>query len=231
MQSSQNTQKPAGQNVCESCYFLKVTEGVQPPTIQKLMQCHSLRAYRPGQCVQSQDAKSPFIYCLASGRVDMNHADRTGRNYLIHSFIDSGTFPLTSLFDEKEIEFSLTAKAPSIICRFPMKAFLDALKGDSILAVRVLQRFVIHQSRARYRLISLLGKNASIKVGSILFNNMSGDTNTCTLTRTEIAEWTNLAPETVIRTLTQMEKKGLIKKTRRGIHIPDPDQLRYFLGH
>lgn len=161
------------------------------------------------------------IYCVAEGKINTIERNLEGKENLVASFTPSQIFPLSHVAMDHSTDFEFVAEGKARLCLFPVKTVRELLPLDPNLSMMFL-RSSCQRSLDNYeRILILQSKSASEKVLRTL-HQFKDDTGLCRVTRKEISLWCNLTVETVIRTLTSLEKKKRIRKGPEGIQIMPP---------
>jgi CRP-like cAMP-binding protein len=221
----QNSKSPA----CENCFFLRDNPHLSPGTVQKLRALRTQREYQPKQAVLSQGAVPTSICCLANGAVSAQVLDNKGAPHLLFSFRGRGIFPLFAFFSRSPSQCEFIANRKTTICQFPIRAFDELMQKDSGLTRKLFETCSTQGSMISSRILSLLGKSAAKKVASVVFQSRD-ESGLCQLSRKEIAQWTNVAPETVIRALSALERQKLIRRQPKGIEVTNAEEMQRYLG-
>lgn len=203
---------------CHNCFLKKANAHLLESTKAALLKNRTSRAVGQDRCILSQGSIPAYLYCVGGGKINAVEMDLNGNSSLIFSFTNDVLFPLFSLFNENPTKYEYTTAEPSRLCQFPIKVIKELLVRDMDLAKLLLESACRQGLEAYERINILQGKTASEKVLRAL-NQFKNTENICKISRKEIALWTNLTVETVIRTLTSLEKKQQIKKTAKGVLI------------
>lgn len=203
---------------CSDCFLDKKSSELSPATKVTLLNSRTTRCVGPGSCVLSQGSIAASFYCISQGQINGMESDVHGRSFLVFSLIRRGVFPLLALFSKAPSKFEFVSPGNTTLCQFPINTVQDLLSSDTGLSQIFLQRACSQGVDTYRRLAILQAKGTSEKVLQAV-NQFKDEQNICSLSRQEIATWTNLSIETVIRTLTSLEKKKRIKKLHRKIVV------------
>ncbi len=116
------------------------------------------------------------------------------------------------------------------LARTQLTELLSKHPEISLNFIRLLNREL---NRARNQVRDLGVKDARERVASLLLSlapSKDAKTFSLALTRTEIAEMVGVAPETLIRILSEFKKKKLIQARGREIAILNPAKLSTLAG-
>ncbi|MHB0995927.1 MAG: Crp/Fnr family transcriptional regulator [Elusimicrobiales bacterium] len=174
------------------------------------------------ECQQPQG-----IYTVCKGRAKVYSTDARGQQMINWIRHPGDTFGHIALFSEKEYICNARTMGETIL------SFVDTKKLEEFMnrhpkVYTIFLRKIANEMRAmQYKVKDTAYKPARSKVAKALINAVSYKTkNTANpaihgLKRTEIAEITGLALETVVRTLADLEKRSIIKREIKSIKILD----------
>lgn len=203
---------------CNDCFLKKESAVLSPVSKATLLQARAQRNIGPGSCILSQGSISTSVYCISEGQINALENDVHGRSYLIFTLHKQGLFPLQALFTKTPTKFEFVSPGNTTLCQFPIQTVQELIDHDAALSKLILQRACRQGVDTYKRMAILQAKGTSEKILQTLIQ-FKDENNICNLTRQEIATWTNLTIETVIRTLSSLEKKKRIKKQQRQIVI------------
>jgi CRP-like cAMP-binding protein len=203
---------------CQNCFLLNRKLKLKDSTSIALLKAKSVHHVNQSSCVISQGCLPMSIYCVAEGKINTIERDLEGREHLVSSFTANHLFPLTSAISDAPTTHEYVAEGKSRLCSFPVKTVRELLSADSNLALLLLQSACQRGLDTYERVVILQSKSAVERVLRTLEHFKDAD-GLCRLTRKEISVWTNLTVETVIRTLTSLEKKRRVRKSPQGVEV------------
>ncbi|WP_413580778.1 Crp/Fnr family transcriptional regulator [Bdellovibrio sp. HCB288] len=203
---------------CENCFLLDKKLKIKDTTVISLLKDKSVQHIQSKGCILSQGCLPMNIYCVAEGKINTIERDIEGREHLVSTFTPSNLFPLTNVITDHPTNFEYVSEGKTRLCSFPVKTVRDLLSVDPQLSILFLKNACSKGLNSYERIVTLQSKSASDKVLRTVEQFMNED-GYCHLTRKEISLWANLTIETVIRTLTALEKKKQVKKSSKGIQI------------
>ena len=215
--------------ICNNCVLLRKPGPFSEMTVNEMANSRKIRAYKKGHCLLSQGGNPDAYFCIASGKVSAVHFDSRGSARLLMHLHPQESFPSIITLDNLPLPAAFLAKTPVSLCQFPAALIQRLLEEDREFHRFHLRAFANRFRRLTERTIGLLGSNAGQLVAAAIYHLRSGAL-VSGATRQELSEWTNLAPETVSRTLSQLEKRKLISRGETGIRIQNLAQFQAFLG-
>ncbi len=172
------------------------------------------------------------VYTIRTGGVKTSSALPDGREQILGI---SGPGDLLGFEALYENAYGYTAEAVTEVevcglARTQLTELLSKHPEISLNFIRLLNREL---NRARNQVRDLGVKDARERVASLLLSlapSKDAKTFSLALTRTEIAEMVGVAPETLIRILSEFKKKKLIQARGREIAILNPAKLSTLAG-
>lgn len=189
--------------------------------------------YEAGQTVFYEGHPCLGMYLLCSGRVKLTRSSARGQRQIVR-IAEGGELLEKHVFQDRAMhEVTCETLVPCHVCFIDRQAYLDLLRRNSELAVRLIrllsselgvrmdQRDLFAFRTGRERLAALL-----LELGN-RFGSKSGKGTLVgiTLKREELADMAGIAVETAIRLLSAFRKEGLISLERRSITLVKPDRL------
>ncbi|MEP7254445.1 MAG: Crp/Fnr family transcriptional regulator [Ferruginibacter sp.] len=176
------------------------------------------------EIIFNEGAQSSFYYQLVEGRVRWVNINEEGKEF-IQTIIEPGEcFGEFPLFDDEPFAASAIADEDSVIIRLHRSTFHQLLKDNpdlhfafsKLLTQRLRFKFLILKELARH--------NPENSISTLLQYFKQTKKNICTkcnkinLTRQQIADMTGLRVETVIRTIRNLQTKGLLKINKGKVY-------------
>ncbi|WP_413586808.1 Crp/Fnr family transcriptional regulator [Bdellovibrio sp. HCB274] len=211
MMHSQNKQ-------CQNCFLLDKKLMLKDSTAATLLKSKSVQNVNAHGCIISQGCLPLNIYCVAEGKINTIERDLEGRENLVSTFTATNLFPLTNIVSDLPTDYEFIAEGKARLCCFPVKTVRELLTADPQLSILFLKNACSRGLDSYERIVILQSKSAADKVLRTVEQFLDDD-GYCRLTRKEISLWANLTIETVIRTLTSLEKKKRVKKSPLGIQL------------
>ena len=135
---------------------------------------------------------------------------------------------------------TLTAEAmeDSVVCFVKREYFVEFLKQNSEVAVKMIGQLSKELMRAEEKIEALSVMDAKRRVADLLLRlakqygreNAEGILIEISLTREEMAEMVGTTQETVIRILSGFRKEGLIKDFEKQILVMNEERLKRITG-
>jgi len=184
--------------------------------------------------IKQGDKIKSFKY-LKEGLIKLHRVDDAGNNQIISFGTPMDFVSIHNIFAEDTYSYSVTALETSTVCIFSIDIIKELIKTNGKFA----EILISTKSRASNRILSnsldLISKSMYGKVASVIlffhkkiYFTMGFD---LPISRKEIAEYTGLSIETVIRVISEFRRDGLIKVYGKRIEIIDKDGLVSIYKH
>ena len=167
------------------------------------------------------------VYTVCKGRAKVFSTDAKGQQLINWIRHPGDTFGHIALFAEDQYFCNSEAMGDTILS-FVDKKNLETFLDKHPQTYKIFLRKIAKELHSlQLKLNDTAYKPARSKVARALINAISYKSKNTTnpaihgLKRTEIAEITGLALETVVRTLAEMEKRSIIKRETKSIKILD----------
>ncbi len=141
-----------------------------------------------------------------------------GNNLTLRMVGPGGAIGYRSLFADEPYKATAVAVEDSQLCFIPKNLLFDILRKHPEVTLNILCHVSKDLGQAETKWVDQIEKGAAGRVAEALLF-LSDHFDHDHWTRKEIAQWAGTTTETVIRTLAQFEKMGLIDQLDRHIHI------------
>ena len=180
--------------------------------------------YKRGQFVFYAGNFPSGLYCVSSGVVKLETEGAGGNGHILRVVKGGGVLGYRSLFADEPYEAAAVVHEEASICLIPKPAVTELLAAYPDVGMKLLSVVSKELKAAEGRLCGQTDKNASERVAeAVVFLREKFPTQVWT--RKEIAEWAGTTPETVMRTLSDFEERGLIEQVGRKINIINKQAL------
>lgn len=182
-------------------------------------------SFKRDQVIFYADNEPLGLFFVQSGLVKLEKVTEDGAAHTLRIMGPGGILGYRSLFSEETYHATAIAVDQVELCFIPKAEILSVFKDHPEIALKLLSHVSKDLRIAEERWMDQMDKEASERVAeAVLF--LQEHFHSQTWTRREIAEWAGTTPETVMRTLAQFEKEGLIQQNGRQINILNKDVLR-----
>jgi len=194
------------------------------------------RRLSAGQTLFERGGPARHFYSLRGGQIKLFRLSRDGQEKVMGVVLPGQTFAEGVMFmGEPRYPVSAQALRDSEVIAFSAEGFLDVLAQSFPACRRLLGRMVERTRRHLDEIEALTLQNARLRMVGYLLRLVPREAHGgCTVTlptrKTLIASQLSVQPETLSRTLRELEGDGLIRVAQQEVRIPDVDALRAALG-
>lgn len=130
--------------------------GLSPEQREALLEAAVFRAVRPGEIVlrEGQELEG-LLYFLVSGEFQVSKLASNGKETILRVIGPTEAFGLAALFDESAAPATLTSMREGGLMRVPLGAFLEILRRDFDLTLRIL-KLLSQRLREAYQQVHLV---------------------------------------------------------------------------
>ena len=189
--------------------------------------------YQPRQALYYEGNRNYGVYCINSGRVKLYKSGRSGRQQIIHVAKAGEVLGIASLLANEPCNTTAETLEETRVCFIEKTIFLASLKMDFRLVENSLSHLGKEVVTTLNRLESAVQKPVKQRVAEVILsyikeNSPERDGSVAlNLSRVEMAEMADTAPETFIRSIRELESKKYIKmdSKRKRIKVLEPELL------
>ena len=183
--------------------------------------------FAPCETVFPEEEMATSFYTLLAGVIRFYKLLPDGRRQIVGFALPGDFFGMTA---SGRNNFSAEAIDSVVVCRFSRASFLRFADDKPNLLRRINELAILELSQAWDHMVLLGRRSAEEKVATFMIswrNRLSRQSRPLTtlplpMGRQDIADYLGLTIETVSRTLTKLERDGLIEIVPGGVYLPDP---------
>lgn len=211
----------------EDCFLCK---NILPDWLEMLRERRDVFSYKKGEVIFEEGTQVRGIYFIIEGKVkvDMSMGDR---KYIVRLATNGQILGHRGFGKDDIYPISAVALEPTSVCFISSEFFKTLLKTNSTLLYK-LNFFYAEELMAtekRMKHLVYMPVKARIAESLLIMAQVFGLDHSkklnFTLTRKEIAEMAGTTYESVIRTIAEFVKDGLIETVDKEIRILDVDKL------
>lgn len=214
---------PSTVNVEETEWFALLTEN-QKETL--LSSCGRIN-YSEGETIVKQGFAASHILFLEKGIIKLNVENKS--KVTTFKIMKGGNFiGLMCSFVNKKLDFSALSVTDSSVFLFDRDIFEKIIKENGDFAVYIVKLISELTNAVVHNLIKLTHKNVNGAIATILLDLYSLynlDSFNLPFNREEMANALGYSKESVINTLSEFNKDGILKISGKKINIIDIDKL------
>lgn len=180
--------------------------------------------FKAGQTIFYEGNAPIGLYVIQTGLVKLQSTSVDGDTNTLRLLNTGQALGYRSLFADETYRASAICVEDTTLCFIPKNILSDIVKNYPQVAINLLQQLAKDLRTAEDKWVTQVNKGAPERVAeAILF--LDEHFHDQPWTRREIAQWAGTTPETVMRSLSQFEKDGLISSEGRAYKILDRDKL------
>ncbi|MBT5307771.1 MAG: Crp/Fnr family transcriptional regulator [Rhodospirillaceae bacterium] len=188
----------------------------------------------PGEIIYQQGDQSEGVYCIQSGLVGIRQLDADGKETLLRLCNPGETIGYRALLSNSEHSHYAEILAPSHICFIERRIVTDLLSHNPVIGERFLVRSLNELNEAEENLV----RSRNLKVRTrllhclmVLFdqygdgNDQKGYVLKIPVSRKDLASLITVTPESVSRTINNLEEDNLVHFEGRNAHFMNIDAI------
>lgn len=197
-----------------------------PEVLQILDKAKVVCKFKAGQYIFYSGNDALGLFSVSKGLVKLEVSAPTGASHTLRLVGPAGVLGYRSLFSNEPYHASAIAVEDTELCFLPKADIMTIFKTHPEIMMKLLGHLSKDLRTAEEKWMGQMDKGASERVAEAIIFLQENFVHQ-SWTRREIAQWAGTTPETVMRTLAQFEKEGLIDQSDgRNIHITNFDALK-----
>ena len=196
-----------------------------PAISEKISKFKAHCNYKSGEAIFRTGDLPLGLFSIRKGVVKLESLNEDGAAHTLRLVGAGGILGYRSFFQGESYKKSAIAVEDTEICFLPGNEALNLFSSHSELGIKMINQLSNDLQNAETKWVDQIDKGAPARVAdALLFLNerFSGSS----WTRKEIAEWAGTTTETVIRSLAQFEKEGIISQNYKNFNILSESRLR-----
>lgn len=204
---------------CETCPSKDQSVLCADPTAVELIDKVKVTCqFTKGQNIFLTGASPLGLFSIQSGLIKLETISENGASHTLRLHGPGDILGYRALFSNEVYKASAIAMEDAVICFIPKNEVFCLFNSHPNLMLNLIQYLSKDLGHAENKWVDQMDKAALARVAeAILF--LSDQFDHSHWTRKEIADWAGTTSETVIRTLSQLEKDELIQLNGRQIKI------------
>ena len=214
----------------------KILQGLVKAAARKGSPFLTEHLYKPGQDVFYAGTEPFGVHYIHSGAVKLFKSGKAGRQHSTYLGGRGDLFGYRSLLAGELYKVTAECLVEARIAFIEKGFFLDHLRKDKLLCHLLLRSLSVELGEVEDRLVGAVQVRAEQRVARVLCFLMDhygvradGFLN-LEMSRTDMSELCDTAPETLMRYLGYLEGQKLIHREKKNIKILDPKALRREAG-
>jgi len=218
-------------NSCENCMVSwKNFKNLSKSEIRLINDNRYEATFKPGEVILKQGSPATSAVFLAKGMAKIYIEGLDGRNFILGIASPSRLIIGPGVHINSRHSYSVSALTVVQACFITFEIINLLIKQNSAFASGMIEDLSIKSYALHNKLVSLTQKKMPGRLAeAILFfadEVYKADVFDMILSRQELGELTNMAKESVVRILKELETSGLIKSDCSKIQILDREKLK-----
>lgn len=186
-------------------------------------------AFKPGEIIVKQGSPATNALFLFSGMAKNYIEGASGRNFLMSILLPGRLIIGPGAYVNSRHTYSVAAITAVQACFISFEIFKSLVKVNGDFAESLLEDISEKALRSHIRMVNLAQKKMPGRLAEVLIYFAEAifhsDEFDMILSRQELGEMTNMAKESVVRILKEMEVSGILSVTASQIKILDKERL------
>lgn len=231
------TDIPSAPASCLDCKNRAHTEwsALSDPELGRLEKNRSCRMFEAGESIFFEGDACDGVFCVEAGLVGMRKGDSDGNSVLLRLATPGDTLGYRAFLAGENHHTSAEALATTRLCFIPRTGLRQLLADNPDLGLRFLKHAASDLDDTELKLLQSAAQTARARLAHVLLvlreqmrvpsDDDGGVTFTLPISRQDLASMIRSRPETLSRTIRQMEDDGAARFDGREVHIPSLDTL------
>ncbi len=210
-------------------------KGLPEPVVERATAHIVSRTHPPNQVILLENDWGSSVYFLLEGWVKIRTYNLDGKEVTLNILGHGELFGEMAALDEVPRSTDVITLAPTTIGNMPAQDFVHLMQTEPLAGIRLAQ-LMGRRLRQVNRRLRLRESDSTSRVADILLflaegqgKQSSAGVEIPNLPHRELSSLSGLARETVTRVLSKLEKKGLIRRERDVLLIPELHALERLL--
>ncbi len=183
-------------------------------------------SFKPNEFIFWDGDAPDWFYMVAEGKVKVVKHSSLGKEFIIAFFGPGEMLGEVAVFEDKPYPASAQAVAETKVVGIKRKDFLSFLANRPQVTLRIINVLGGRLRDAQGRLRDFAGERVEQRLASVLLMLSAKLGLTLPFTRQEIADMVGTTTETVIRVMSHLKDRGIIRSVRGKVIILDEEKLR-----
>jgi CRP-like cAMP-binding protein len=185
------------------------------------------RQLKRGEFLFQEEESCEYFYVLGEGKIRTSLISSLGKELTLISYLSEGAIlGPTSIFRDRPPSGSMQAVVPSQVLGFKKNEFIPFILAHPVIMLEILKILAARVSELNRRLRDVAGERVEQRLFRVMLNLSRRLGPSFTITRHELADMVGATTETIIRTLSSLQKEKIISSVRGRITIIDEARLR-----
>ncbi len=198
--------------------------------LRKIFEDYELTEYEKGESIYEQGKQSNFFYLIKSGVVKAHRIDSQGKELITELYKEGDFFGNSGMNKQTAYQDFATALENTKVYAMSRDEFHSLLSHNANLSLQLVEVLNNHLSGLKEQLLNMAYGSVRKKTADtiLLFAERikKHPLKSIRISRADLAGVAGMAPESLIRTLSDFKKEGLIEIEGRNIKLIDSHALK-----
>lgn len=207
-------------------------ETLKPADLAAVGRACRFKRYAPQEQIFDRGSRSSDVFFLVEGKVRIVNYSLSGREITFDELGAGACFGEIAALDGRPRSTSVMAVEDSLVAALPRSVFLDILAHHPAIALRVMLRLAQIVRDADDRIMDLSTLAAQNRVQAEILRQARNDLTDRDTARihpiplhADIASRVSTTRETVARTMNDLARKGIVKRTKDALFVRSLSRL------
>lgn len=233
MNKSSNQQPATRHDLKPNIRDLPLFSALSVAELRQLMRQSAVRAYKRNEIIFMEGDPYAGLYLVLSGRVKVFKTNLEGKEQIIHLLGPREPFADVPLFIGGPYPSTAQALEDTRLLFIPRQAFLDLLHDNPEICLRMLGAFAKRLRQLVDLVESLSLKEVTARLARYLAEEArqtSRSSFDLPISKANLAAFLGTIPETLSRSLHELENRGIISVQGKQIAVRDKTMLQQIAG-
>ncbi|MFI5149296.1 MAG: response regulator [Bacteroidia bacterium] len=208
--------------------FMQEIGGVDP--LKKLSEDQDIRMFRKRETIYSEEHYPRGLYFVVKGKVKTYRTNELGKEFITGLYKEGDFFGHLALLEECKYNDEAMALEDAEVCMIPKESFFNLVYKNAEVSRKFIRMLSGNLQEKEEQLVKLAYNSVRKRVSEALvtlYNRYRKDEVlfSMQISREDLANLAGTAPETAIRTLSDLKEEKLIEIKGSFISVLDYDKL------
>lgn len=192
----------------------------------------NVRFYKKREIIFHEGDRGHGLFCIYQGKVKVHKLGHEAKEQIVRFAKEGEVLGYRSLLSDEPYNATATAIEDCSICYIPKSKFLEVLEKNHDLSFKTIQLLTRDLKDSEEKIVNVTQKPVTERIAEALLIlkkkfgfKADGTTLDIVLTRREIGDMASVTTETSIRTLSKLNKKGIIRFNGKDIQLINLPEL------
>jgi CRP/FNR family transcriptional regulator, polysaccharide utilization system transcription regulator len=234
LKRSENLKKEFQADINGLNEFMNEARGVEE--LKGLSYDRKIRAYNKKEVIYREGDYANYLYFISNGKVKCIQTDDYGKDFMTDVHQSGEFIGYLTLLEDGEYHETAISMENTEVSVIPKKDFLDLIQNNRAVATKFIKMLSGNVQDREKRLLQLAYAPVRERVAIALLKlktkemTQNGTPANLKLSREDLASIVGTAKESLIRTLSELKKEGLLETEGQEIIILDESGLKKAAG-